>query len=391
TKPLRISFYPGTTLDVLVNGSYEVSPMDQYILGKKYQHGNGVNQNLFRAAVCYLKAANQGLSVAQYQLGLMYFNGDGIPQNYTKAMKWLITAANQGDAKAQYQVGKMHVDSLGVQQDYKEAFEWYLKAAEQGNADAEDSLGDMYRLGYGVQQDYKEAFEWYLKAAKQGNADAEDSLGDMYRLGYGVQQDYKEAFEWYLKAAEQGNADAEDSLGDMYRLGYGVQRDSIKAFEWYSKAANQGNIYAKYALSIPGSMNKQGFVVPQNNHEASEWNIESAIQRDQNIDDNLLQTRDITFGSQEMGHQALKRGYGNDLGHVGFKYSFGTRRNFEEELSTRVPEHVIEHHGLNGFQSHNTTTQIQDTPSMTIETISAAQNALDFSLDYELKLPPVYW
>ncbi|KAF8944409.1 hypothetical protein BGZ46_006261, partial [Entomortierella lignicola] len=54
----------------MVNGSNEVSPMDQYILGEKYQHGDGVNQDLFRAATCYLKAANQGLSEAQYQLGL---------------------------------------------------------------------------------------------------------------------------------------------------------------------------------------------------------------------------------------------------------------------------------------------------------------------------------
>ncbi|KAF9181827.1 hypothetical protein BGZ49_004790, partial [Haplosporangium sp. Z 27] len=211
-------------------------------------------------------------------------------------------------------------------------------AAKQGNDEAENKLGFMYQYGYGVQQDYKKAVEWYLKAAEQGYIAAENNLGYMYQYGYGVQQDYKKAFEWYLKAAKQGNSDAEFKLGDMYQLGYGVQPDSIKAFEWYSKAVNQGNINAKYILGIPDYMNKQDVGVQKNDHEAPEWNLESARQRDQGINDNLLLNRDITFGSQEMGPQASKRGFENDLGHVGFKYSFGTQRDFEEELSTRISE-----------------------------------------------------
>ncbi|KAF9181560.1 hypothetical protein BGZ49_004835 [Haplosporangium sp. Z 27] len=194
----------------------------------------------------------------------------------------------------------------------------------------------MYQRGYGVQQDYKKAFEWYFKAAKQGNANAENSLGYMYQRGYGVQQDYKEAFEWYLKAAKQGNADAEVNLGEMYRYGYGIQRDSMKAFQWYSKAAKRGDFAAQNILNILGYRNQQILGVPQDIYETSEWNLEGVGRRVQNTDENPFLTLDITFGSQEMGSQASKRGHGNVLGHVGFKYNFGARRDFEEELSTRI-------------------------------------------------------
>ena len=61
-----------------------------------YHHGEGVKQELKRAAVWYRKAAEQGFADAQHSLGVMYLGGEGVQQDFKQAALWYQKAADQG-------------------------------------------------------------------------------------------------------------------------------------------------------------------------------------------------------------------------------------------------------------------------------------------------------
>ena len=191
---------------------------------------------------------------AQYQLGRMYQIGEGIEQNIEESFKWYEKAAEQGHVEAQYQLGSMYQGREGIKQDFQEAFKWYKKAAEQGHVKAQLWLGHLYGFGSGIKQDSQEAFKWHKKAAEQGDADAQTLIALEYYLGRtAVNQNSKEAFFWFKKAAEQGKIGLHLAL--MYFSGDGVKRDHQEAIKWLKKAVNQGDDRAEIILkSIEGAL-----------------------------------------------------------------------------------------------------------------------------------------
>ena len=119
--------------------------------------------------------AEAGDADAQYMLGKMYYNGKGVDKDDAEAEKWYRLASEQGYAAAQYGLGRMYKSGNGVEKDITEAVKWYILAAEAGNADAQFRLGFMYSLGKqeGVERDNVEAVKWYILAAESGDhADA---------------------------------------------------------------------------------------------------------------------------------------------------------------------------------------------------------------------------
>ncbi|MEH6531717.1 MAG: tetratricopeptide repeat protein, partial [Photobacterium frigidiphilum] len=137
--------------------------------------------------------AEQSFAQDQYILGVRYDYGQGVKQSYQEATKWYRKAAEQGNASAQFNLGIMYDNGQGVKQSDQEATKWFRKAAEQGYASAQFNLGVMYKNGQGVKQSYQEAAKWYRKAAKQGYASAQNNLGIMYDNGQGVKQSDQEA------------------------------------------------------------------------------------------------------------------------------------------------------------------------------------------------------
>ena len=220
----------------------------QALLGRMYQVGEGVEQDLAQAFYWFEKSAKQGEYITQYSLGRMYQYGEGVEPSLTQAFYWYEKAAEQGYADAQYILGVKYEYGEGVTKDDKQAVAWYRKAAEQGDADAQYILGVKYEYGEGVTKDDKQAVAWYRKAAEQGNANGQNNLGAMYEYGRGVTKDDKQAIAWYRKAAEQGNANSQYNLGVMYANGRGVTKDDKQAIAWYRKAAEQGDAQAQYNL-----------------------------------------------------------------------------------------------------------------------------------------------
>lgn len=71
-----------------------------FTLGRIYDVGNSVPQDLKKAADYYLKAANLGHPQAMFNLGVMCINGEGVTQNPQQAIFWLQKAAEKGEPKA---------------------------------------------------------------------------------------------------------------------------------------------------------------------------------------------------------------------------------------------------------------------------------------------------
>ena len=119
-----------------------------------------------------LDRAEKGDAQAEYMVGRMYYYGNGVTQDMEKAAEWQARAAAQGNVSAEYVLGLMYSTGEGVHKDKEKAVEWISKAAEQGLAEAQHALGMMYRAGEDVPQDNTKAEMWLSKAAAQGHEEA---------------------------------------------------------------------------------------------------------------------------------------------------------------------------------------------------------------------------
>lgn len=151
-----------------------------YELSKLYEQGLGVEKNLDKAVELYNSARPSGevapLSpnediktielkrlwynaiyrknpLAQYELGRRYEKGDGVEQNRAHAAEWYSRAAEQNNPDALYALVKIDVgDPEGLQHfcdiDWiPEKKDMLEKAAQLGQADAAYELGKMYKEG----------------------------------------------------------------------------------------------------------------------------------------------------------------------------------------------------------------------------------------------------
>ena len=237
---------------------------------------NAINRGDYKTAIdIWQNLANRGNNAAQFNLGLMYFKGDGVKQNLSKAAKWFRLAAIQGNAEAQLNLGDMYYNGNGVLIDYKRAARWYLYSSKQGNIDAQFNLGSMFENGEGIIKSYKKAMRWYRRAAYQGHSGAQYKLGLMYEKGYGRRKEFKKALEWYLKSGKKGNAEAQFKLGKTYDQGIKSKKDKRKAFKWYSLAAEKGHPKAQFHL---GFLYENGSGVQKNIKKAAKWYLFSAEQ-----------------------------------------------------------------------------------------------------------------
>ena len=67
--------------------------------------------------------------VWQFKQGKKYDSGDGVEQDKAEAINWYRKSAAQGYVEAQLLLGIIYDQGIGVEQDYAEAVEWYTKAA----------------------------------------------------------------------------------------------------------------------------------------------------------------------------------------------------------------------------------------------------------------------
>ena len=149
--------------------------------------------------------ANEGNPRAQVLLGRCYENGLGVAQDMAVAAQWFQLAAEQNDSEAQVLLAYCYELGAGVPKNDQQVMNLFTRAAENGNAEAQFNLAMNYSQGiYGAPKNPQAAFKWAEASAKQGYAQAERFLGACYQYGFGVEANAAQAQEWYKRAEAQG-------------------------------------------------------------------------------------------------------------------------------------------------------------------------------------------
>jgi TPR repeat protein len=123
-------------------------------------------KNYSRAFTLLRPEAERGQPRAQYLIGRLYEDGFGVERNYGEAARWYRAAAEHGDPLAQHALSVFYAVGWGVAADPAESVKWLRRSAEQGYYYAQNDLGSRYRTGRGVPQDDGLAYMWLDLAAE---------------------------------------------------------------------------------------------------------------------------------------------------------------------------------------------------------------------------------
>lgn len=272
-----------------------------FILGRRYDLGEGVERDDAKALSCYQKAAAGGYAMAQNNLGVFFQQGRGIPRDQARAVFWFRKSAEQGEAYGQSNLSWAYQRGLGVAKNREQAEYWCLQAAEQGLAIAQFNLARMNEsegtVGNSRVGNYQTASEWYEKAAGQGHVESMFRLGELYFYGK-IQRSYPEALKWFRRAAEAGHAIAALRLGEFYQVHHvGLPADLAEAERWFRIAAREGNSDAQFRL---GEL-LRGHGGPDQVLEAERWLGMAA-------DNGSVQAASIIAARRQFSHEPVPAG-----------------------------------------------------------------------------------
>jgi localization factor PodJL len=158
--------------EALRNAAERGEASAQFIVATRYLDGEGVTQDVTRAAHWYQKAALAGLAPAQYRLATLFERGRGVPQDAATALIWYQRAAEQGNVKAMHNAAVLAAGTEAGNPNYDMAYKWFLAASQNGLKDSQFNLAVLYERGLGTKADVNEALFWYMAAASQNDADA---------------------------------------------------------------------------------------------------------------------------------------------------------------------------------------------------------------------------
>lgn len=144
----------------------------QFIVAGRYLDGQGVEQDLPKAAHWYQLAASHGLAPAQYRLATLFERGKGVPQDVATALLWYERAAEGGNIKAMHNAAVIAAGNQAGTPNYDKAYRWFKAAAEHGLKDSQFNLAVLIERGLGTKIDKPTALMWYTLAGMQGDKDA---------------------------------------------------------------------------------------------------------------------------------------------------------------------------------------------------------------------------
>lgn len=143
------------------------------VIGHEYQE----KKDYKNASKWFLKSAEKGNEVAQFLLGKNYHNGQGVEKDSLKAIEWLTKAATQNHGSASVLLGIIQLKANQL----NEGFKWLKQGAELTNdPEVQALLASFYTNGVGCEANNSEAIKWYEKSYSNGNKEVKDKLTDLY-------------------------------------------------------------------------------------------------------------------------------------------------------------------------------------------------------------------
>ncbi|MHA1109068.1 MAG: tetratricopeptide repeat protein, partial [Alphaproteobacteria bacterium] len=208
----------------------------QFMLGKAYAAGNGVNRDVDKADSWFRKAVKSG-GYRHSRVGGLYAEGKGVPRNITRGRRWYEDGARAGDRYSLLSLGLLYQYGDGVPVDYDKAFDYYTRALAAGAVPAHDTLAEMYRLGQGRPVDWERAVHHMKAAAVAGSPMADLDLGNYYSNAELGGHDLALAERHYLRSARSGDLIGLHELGSFYRNELRKPRQALK---WWKVAMRKG-------------------------------------------------------------------------------------------------------------------------------------------------------
>lgn len=274
----------------------------EYLMGRMYLKGEGVEQDYFKSYQTFLLSAENGYAHSNYYIGNQYYYGLGFNQDYEEALNYYRKASEAKDSYADYRIAKMYLKGEGVNVDFQCAEKYLINAAKkvtlanydlaklyEGNSEifyksddtiyslyhealnqmleqehnghdvfTEMRIASMYLNGKGTDINISEAVKWLDKASQHGNPDTAYQLGYIYSSDkYNISdlnksnKYYAQALSGYEKAEEENsNATAEYRIGLIYLNALGVEQNVDKAINWLEKSTLNGHASAAYKLAV---------------------------------------------------------------------------------------------------------------------------------------------
>jgi len=194
--------------------------------------------------------AAKGDAEMQYMFGVWFLHGEGVPSDKGKALKLLAAAAEQGHVGASALLGRMHISGDTVAKDMVKGYRLLEYAAQKGSewARAELSAWTNTMTPTQLAEASQTARTFLAKkvalleaAAEKGAASEQFKLGLMYYLGTEIFKDLDKAAQWFQKAGEQGHAEAPALLAGMHFSGEGLEKSFVRAYKWYAISKARGN------------------------------------------------------------------------------------------------------------------------------------------------------
>jgi TPR repeat protein len=179
-------------------------PREQYRVGQRYLHGEGLPTDPVRAAFWFREAASQGHGGAQVMLSGLLERGDGVADDSEEALFWLTQAARAGSSEARYR--------LGLRQGGEAGRTWVERAARAGHTGAQKFLGAQLSRGGGYPEDAAAALHWLTLAADSGDPLSMLLVGLIHLEGRGTDMDLSAAYRWLKRAQLNGERRAGEYL-----------------------------------------------------------------------------------------------------------------------------------------------------------------------------------
>ncbi len=170
----------------------EGEPVAAYYMGRMYQLGQGVSQNLNMAKNLYESSASAFYFPAMTQLAKILLD-EG---QYEAALPFLKQSALTGEMSSVFELAELYMNGNFVEKNPRKAFDFYKMSALGGNMKAQYQIGKMYLEGRGTPQDYSSAIKWLSRSANQGYLLAQMDLAELY-LNNSYLKNVSNAYAWF--------------------------------------------------------------------------------------------------------------------------------------------------------------------------------------------------
>ena len=142
-NPEENRYDPEQATELLMKAAAKGDPEAQFELGRLYERGIGVSQDVEKAVSLYWKAADQNFADAINDLGFLHFQGGlGIVRDSKKAIKLFQRAADLRHPEAMFNIAALIDDGLVADKKPVDAATYLYESLRSGNADVLNQLSE---------------------------------------------------------------------------------------------------------------------------------------------------------------------------------------------------------------------------------------------------------